>query len=443
MKTLEKVDVVTVGAGWTAAILAWKLTEAGYRVSSIEQGPSRWANPDFDHNHDSIRYSVRKAMMYPLSSETWSWRPNVQAPSLPIRKYGSFHPGQGVGGAAIHWSGQLYRFTPADFNLRSHYVEKYGEDILPEGSAIQDWPVTYEELEPYFTAFDWDIGSSGQVGNLNGEIVPGGNPFAPPFSRPYPNPPLARNIPSLMFAEASEELGYHPYPHPSGILSRAYTDPFGNVRSGCLYCGFCTRFGCEVDAKSSPQTTHIPQALKTGRYQIRPNAHVKRVVTGADGLATGVIFVDDQGSEQFQPADVVLLTGYTMTNVKLLLVSRSSDHPQGIGNSRDMVGRNLTHQIWQSPVLGTFDNRRFNLYMGNTSTQTALHDFYNDNFDHSDLDFIDGASIFSTIGEREPVTSVGSLPIGDGKSGVRSGKRRSGETGTTRSDHDRGGVHVL
>lgn len=418
MPVHKKADVVTIGGGWTAAILAWKLTEAGYDVVSIEQGPNRWANPDFSHNHDSLQYSVRKAMMYNIANETWTWRPNPNQPSLPIRMYGSFHPGMGVGGAATHWSAQLYRYQPDDFNLRSRVIENYGPEKIPSNMTIQDWPVTYEELEPYFTAFDYDIGSSGQVGNLNGEIIPGGNPFQAPFSRPYPTPPLARNIPSLMFEDAASQLGYHPYPHPSGILSQAYTDPFGNTRSGCLYCGFCTRFGCEVDAKSSPQTTHIPQALKTGRYDIRTRSHVLRINTGSDGLATGITYVGPDGQEHEQPADVVVLSGYTMTNVKALLVSASQIHPEGIGNDQGQVGRNLTHQVWKSPVIGLFNDRRFNLYMGNTSTQTSMHDFYGDNFDHTDLDFIDGASIFSTIGEREPVTSAGSLPItGDKKWG--------------------------
>src|SRR5690606_31809297 len=111
----RRVDVVTVGAGWTAGILARKLTAAGLRVVSIEQGPKRWATPDFEHNHDSLRYSIRKAMMINLNNETWTWRPNPRRPSLPMRQYGSFHPGQGLGGAGIHWAAQTWRFYPSDF----------------------------------------------------------------------------------------------------------------------------------------------------------------------------------------------------------------------------------------------------------------------------------------------------------------------------------------
>ena len=180
------VDVVTVGAGWTAGILAWKLTEAGHSVVSLEQGPGRWADPDFAWNHDGLRYGQRYAMMNKLNVESWTWRPHDRAPSLPMRRYGSFHPGEGLGGAAVHWSAALWRFTPYDFGYRTWYEERYGAGKLPEGSSVQDWPVTYEELEPYYDAFEWDIGTSGQAGNLRGERIPGGNPYEGPRSRPFP-----------------------------------------------------------------------------------------------------------------------------------------------------------------------------------------------------------------------------------------------------------------
>src|SRR5581483_1207008 len=121
---------------------------------------------------------------------------------------------------------------------------------------------------------------------------------------------------------------------PAGILSRAYHDPLGNHRSGCLYCGFCTRYGCEVDAKSSAQTTHLPVALATGNYQIRTGCHVTGISLGPHGLANGLTYVDKAGKEHLQPADIVLMTGYTLGNVRTLLLSRSPRHPNGVGNDR-------------------------------------------------------------------------------------------------------------
>lgn len=413
----KKVDVVTVGAGWTANILAWKLTRAGHRVVSIEQGPWRFANPDFRWNHDSLRYSVRKAMMQNLSEETWTWRPHPGAPSLPMRMYGAFHPGHGVGGSAMHWSAMLWRFTPYDFKYRSYYLEKYGPEIFPPNSTVKDWPITYAELEPYYDAFEYDIGASGQAGNLHGVLLEGGNPFEGPRSRPYPLPPLTRTIPSYLFADACEALGYHPFPQPSGILSEAYTDPFGRTRSGCLYCGFCTRFGCEVDAKSTGVTTHLPLALETGRYEVRADSKVLHVNVNDDGLATGVTYVDRiTGEEHVQPADVVVLSGYTLSNVRQLLLSRGRAHPNGIGNDRGQVGKNCTHQLWQNPITGVFDGRRFNLFAGNTSTINVIYDFYGNNLDHAELGFIGGSQAFAAIGEREPLTSAAALPVGGGQS---------------------------
>ena len=412
MAVQKKVDVVTVGAGWTAAIMAQKLTAAGYRVVSLEQGPVRWANPDFEHNHDPLRFHVRHAMMVNLGQESWTWRPNPNAPSLPMRHYGTFNPGIGLGGSAIHWSGMLWRFLESDFKYRTHYTQKYGADKLPQGNTIQDWPVSYPELEKYFDAFEYDIGASGQVGNLNGVIIDGGNPFEEPRTRPYPLPPLEVTIPSIMYADACKELGYHPFPQPAGIASQAYRDPYGNFHSGCLYCGFCTRYGCEVNAKASPVNTHVPPALATGLYEVRPYCHVTKVNLGADGLATGVTYIDGFGQEQIQPADVVIMSAYTLSNTRLLLLSRSKDHPNGLGNDHGMVGKNYTYQHWHGVSTGMFDGRKFNLYMGNTSTQNVIFDFQADVFDHSNLDFVGGAMLFSTLGERDPLTSVGGLPVG-------------------------------
>jgi gluconate 2-dehydrogenase alpha chain len=412
----KKVDVVTVGAGWTAAMLASKLCPAGHEVVSLEQGVSRWTYPDFAHDHDSLRYSVRYAMMVDLARETWTWRPDVRAPALPMRQYGSFNPGEGLGGAAIHWSGQLWRFLETDFKYRSHVVERYGKSKLPVGTTVQDWPVDYQTLEPYYDAFEHDIGASGQTGNLRGEIIPGGNPFEAPRSRPYPNPPLEVNAFAEMFGAAAADLGLHPFPQPAGIASRAYTDPNGNHHSGCLYCGFCTRFGCEVDAKASPQNTHLPVALQTGRYEVRLGAKVIRIEVDDSGRATGVTYVDRKGVEHFQPAELVVVSAFTLENNRLLLLSKSEKHPNGVGNDRGRVGRSYTYQIYPQTVVGVWEGRKLNMYMGNTCSINILYDFNADVFDHSDLDFIGGMQLFSEPCEREPVNSVVNLTTASGAS---------------------------
>lgn len=407
MAVFPKVDVVTVGAGWTAGILAQQLTQEGYEVVSIEAGGDRFANPHFSHNHDTLYHMLRTGLMFHLSKETWTWRPNPNAPSLPIRQFGSFHPGIGIGGAGVHWAAQTWRFYPSDFRYRSHHIERYGEERIPEGCTVQDWGITYEELEPFYTQSDYEIGISGQSGNLGGVIMEGGNPFEGPRSRPYPLPPLVRSIPADMFSEAAASLGYHPFPQPASILSRAYRDLSGRERAACVYCGFCTRYGCEVDAKASANVSHIPMALTTGKYEIRTYSKVINVNVNNDGLATGVTYVDLRSDEEHeQPADVVILSGFTLTNVRLLLLSRSQSHPNGIGNDQGRVGKNYSYQLLGTPASGFYEGRRFNQYMGNSCLQNVVEDFNADNFDHSDLDFIGGASITCGGGEREPITSA-------------------------------------
>lgn len=413
MTTEHHVDVVTVGGGWTSAILGWKLGSAGIDVVALEQGNGRFANPDFEHNHDTLRYSIRKAMMVNLADETWTWRPSSTKPSLPIRRYGAFHPGAGIGGSSMHWSGQLWRFHPGDFAYRSHYVERYGETILPPDSTVQDWGITYDELEPYYDRFEYDIGASGQAGNVDGQMIEGGNPFEGPRSREYPLPPLARPLWTDLFREAATKEGYHPFPQPSGLLSRGYIDASGRSRSACLYCGFCTRYGCEVDAKSSGVTTHLPMATATGHYEVRTGCHVVSVEGDSSGRASGVRYVDAEGTEHFQPADVVVLSAYTLTNVRLLLLSANGHHAAGFGNDRGQVGRNLTYQIYRAPAKGIWSGRRFNSYMANTATMDILFDLYGDVYDHAGLGFIGGAMIYTSPGERDPLNGSDDVVFGD------------------------------
>lgn len=412
-----EVDLVTVGAGWTAGIAAQQLCEAGWEVVSLEKGRAQWTWPDFAHNHDELRYTVRHDLLHDIASESWTWRPNRTSPSLPMRQYGAFHPGENVGGAGVHWSAVMWRFLPSDFEWLTHHTERYGADALPEGHSNQDWPVSYDDLEPHFTQFEYDTGMSGVAGNLAGVVRAGGNPFEGPRSRPYPLPPLAVTRSGQKFGEACEALGYTPFVQPSSILSEGYTDMSGQPRAGCVYCGFCTRYGCHVDAKASALTAHIPMALDTGRYEIRTRCYATSVEVDSTGRATGVRYIGPDGREHIQRARTVMLAGFTMTNVRMLLLSTSAAHPDGIGNRRGQVGRNATHQIWQNPTTGLFPNERLNSFMGNTSTSHAIYDFASDVFDHSGLGFLGGGQIFADAGERLPIGTVADVPVEEGDNG--------------------------
>src|SRR5438128_7353715 len=232
---LKPVDAVIVGVGLSGTILAKELAEAGLQVVGLERGRWRDTDPDFamPHAHDELRYVKRHELMQDLSRETITFRNNAAETALPMRQLGSFRPGEGVGGAAVHWGGLTWRFLPWDFETRSRTLARYGKEHMAADCTSQDWGVTYDEPEPPFDRFDSLYGISGKAGTLKGKIVPGGNPFEGPRSRDYPNPPLKTSFAGSLFKQTAEKLGYKPFPTPSGALSRPYTNEYGATINAC------------------------------------------------------------------------------------------------------------------------------------------------------------------------------------------------------------------
>lgn len=392
---LKPVDVVLVGVGWTGGILAKELAQAGLKVVGLERGEPRDTNPDFQppRIHDELRYAVYHELMQDLSRETISFRNNLQQRALPMRQQGSFLLGEGVGGSGVHWNGVTWRFLPWDFRALSATLERYGRGILPEDATVQDWGVTYEELEPYYDRFEYTCGIGGKAGNLKGQVQPGGNPFEGPRSREYPNPPMKVTRAMELFRRATAGLGFHPFVQPSANMTRPYTNPDGVQLNPCVYCGFCERFGCEVAAKSSPQVTVLPVAAKTGNFELRTHCNVVRVNLSPDKKrAVSVTYVDLRtGLEYVQPAELICLTSYVFNNVKLMLLS-------GIGQPYDpvknegVVGRNYAYQGFTNAGV-FFDDKIMNSFMGAGALGMSIDDFNGDNFDHSSLGFIGGANI--------------------------------------------------
>src|SRR5258708_7541201 len=221
---LKSVDVVTVGVGLTGTILAKELADTGLKVVGLERGRWRDTDPDFSMPgaHDELKYVRRHELMQDLSKETLTFRNATSETALPMRQLGSFLPGEGVGGAAVHWGGLTWRFLPWDFETKSQTLARYGAKHVSEECTLQDWGVTYEELEPHFNRFEYLYGVSGKAGNLQGKIIPGGNPFEGSRSKEYPNPPLKTAYSSTLFKQAVEKMGYKPFPVPTAANSRAY-----------------------------------------------------------------------------------------------------------------------------------------------------------------------------------------------------------------------------
>ena len=155
-RRLPKKDVVIVGLGWTGSIMALELAKAGLDVVAIERGPWRDTATDFNITTapDELRYAIRQEMFLRPKQETLTMRNRLDQTALPIRKFGSFLPPNGVGGGGMHWNGQTWRFLPDDFRIRTHLTERYGEAFLPENNFIQDWPMSYDELEPFYDRFE-------------------------------------------------------------------------------------------------------------------------------------------------------------------------------------------------------------------------------------------------------------------------------------------------
>jgi gluconate 2-dehydrogenase alpha chain len=226
-------DAVVVGLGWTGSIMAYELADAGLDVVAIERGPWRNTSTDYPPGYaaDELRYRIRHELFLRPEQTTFTFRNKMAQTALPIRNWGAFMPPNGVGGGGVHWNAETWRFLPSDFVLRSHLTERYGASFLPEDITIQDWGVTYDELEPHYDRFEYLCGTSGQAGNVKGEILDGGNPFEGARSRPYPNPPQDQPFSHTLFGKAARDLGYKPFPQPSGNMSRPYQNPLG-VRLG-------------------------------------------------------------------------------------------------------------------------------------------------------------------------------------------------------------------
>ncbi len=404
-RKLAPTDVVLVGVGWTGGILARELTASGLSVVGLERGGSRsqahFAMPGI---HDELRYALRYELMQDLSRETVTFRNAEGQTARPLRQYGSFLPGTGVGGAGVHWNGQTWRFLPYDFELRSRTVARYGAKALPEGSLVQDWGVTYDELEPHFDKFEYLCGISGKAGNLQGRVQDGGNPFEGARSREYPTPPLPKTHAAHLFEAAARDLGHHPFPRPSATLSEAYTNPDGQRMGRCIFCGYCERFGCEINAKSSPHITVIPKALQSGRFDLRTHSNVTGVnLDSAGKRAVSVTYVDlATGEELEQPADLVFLTSYTFNNVRLMLQSGIGT-PYDPVTGRGVVGRSYSYQAGAGASL-FFDDKTFNTFMGTGSVGVAIDDFNGDNFDHAGLGFIHGGSVTAGTTGARPIS---------------------------------------
>jgi choline dehydrogenase-like flavoprotein len=345
-KTSDEVDFIIIGSGAAGGVLAKELSTNGFRVVVLEQGPYL---TEADFTHDEVEVMSQYQLTNNPKHQPTTFR---KTPRGKAERHRAFVYGRMVGGSSVHFTANYWRFHEIDFVERS----KVGPI---SGTGLSDWPITYADLEPYYTKVEWEIGVSG---------LHGASPFDPPRSKPYPMPPLPVKSGGVIFERAARKLGWHPFPAPMAILSQPRPG-----RSACVQCGFCESFGCEVGAKSSTLATVIRMAEKTGRCEIRPNCYVHRIETGANGRVTGAAYFDAKRTVHLQKAKAVVVCANGAETPRLLLLSANKEFPDGLANSSGLVGKYLMMNTGSS-ARAVFEHP-LNDYKG-FAVSRVLHDFY-------------------------------------------------------------------
>jgi choline dehydrogenase-like flavoprotein len=309
----DEVDFAIVGSGAAGGVMAHELARSGFSVVVLEQGP--WlTEKDFSHDPLNPDYHPAKSLSNELERQTRRANETETA-----EKGHWFGVGRCVGGGTVHFTANYWRCPEIEFEQATRLG-------VPDGSSVADWPITYKDLEPYYTKVDWEIGVSGKAGN----------PFEPWRSKDYPVPPLPIKSEGVLCERGATKLGWHAWPAPLAIISRPYRG-----RAACVACGACGGFGCDVGAKSSTLVAMIPGAVATARCEIRPNSYVRKIEMGKDGRASGVTYFDKDKKEVFQRAKAVVLSANGVYTPTLLFHSQTAAFPQGLANSSGQVGRNI------------------------------------------------------------------------------------------------------
>lgn len=342
----EAVDFVVIGAGAAGGVVARELTLAGMSVVLIEQGPHL---TEKDFTHDELKFRHRGFLTNNHGKQPNTFR-KTTAEKAVVRPAVGY--GMQVGGGTVHFTGNYWRFTENDFREKTRWG-------AVAGSSLEDWPISYADLEPYYTKAEQVLGISGLAGS---------NPFESFRTAPYPLPPMPVKSSGVLFDKGARALGLHPFPAPVAILSKPYRG-----RLACTHCGFCEGFGCEVKAKSSTLATVIPEALRTGKCELRTGCYVRKIEVDKAGRASGVVYFDARRREVRQRARAVVVCANGAETPRLLLLSKSSRFPDGLANSSGQVGRNLMVDNG-SVSMGLFENELKEFK--SIQVTRALWDFY-------------------------------------------------------------------
>ncbi len=315
----EPVDVLIIGAGASGAAVAWSLADTRMRIMCLEQGgtPEPSTFPTTGHDWEARR--LRDFALSPNQRGLPADYP-INDDASPI-KVSNFN---GVGGGTVLYAAHFPRLHPSDFRVRTL-----------DGVA-DDWPVDYKTLAPFFEQNDLMMGVSGLVGDP-----------AYPEGKIPPMPPAPMGRSGRVLAEGFNAKGWHWWPCDLAIATEDYEG-----RAKCINLGACIS-GCAQGAKGSVDVTYWPEALRAG-VELRTHCRVREITVNDDGMATGAIYYNDDGVEQFQAAHVVIMASNGIGTPRLLLNSTSKQFPNGLANSSGLVGKNLMFHPYAS-IQGIFD----------------------------------------------------------------------------------------
>lgn len=335
METIQT-EVVIVGAGAGGGVVACELAEAGVEVLLLERGKHQ----DFDDHENDELYSQRTIVLgNAFGPDSERYRRVVESPDGKTRvvranDWAYNNIAACVGGGTLSYGAMAWRFMPQDFRMKSTYGDV-------EGSTLDDWPISYEDLEPYYTKAEYEIGVSGDDVD---------NPYGPPRSKPYPMPAFPYNLVGNLIAGHAKAMGLNPFPIPMLRNSMPYKG-----RNACRHMRTCVGYACPVGAKGGTQNTVIPRAIASGNCDLRTDCQVTKVCVDEKGKATGVEYFDPEGQSVRVEAKRVVLSASATETARLLLNSKHRLFPNGLGNNNDWVGRNLQGHAY-SGATGLFDD---------------------------------------------------------------------------------------
>ncbi len=323
-------DAIIIGTGAAGGIVAGVLAEAGKNVLLLERGPAlSFSQIGRDHLRNQ-RLSIYGHNAGPELQGNPRVFVDASGDERTVRPHeANYHNNAAcVGGGTRVYGAQAWRFMPTDFRMASTYG-------VPAGSSLADWPIGYDDLEPFYERAEWELGVAGDGSALKAQVR---------RRRDYPLPPVPPNPQTVALKRGAQQLNWITSPVPLLIN----TLPYGG-RESCVACKYCVGFGCPTDAKNGSHNTMIPRALATGNCQLVTGAIADRIETDGRGTVNGVSYVVQQkDGAQIQTAHsrVVIVSGGAIESARLLLNSHSTHHPNGLGNEYDQVGRNLQGHLY-------------------------------------------------------------------------------------------------